>query len=58
MIKLLWVITLLCALIAGAVLALTVLAASGAPQQAAGAAIALAVAVIPYVLTRAAEGLR
>lgn len=58
MIKFLWVVTLLAALVAGAVLALTVLLATGAPQQAAGAAIAVAVAVIPYVLARAAEGLR
>jgi hypothetical protein len=30
--------------------------ANGAPQQAAGAAIALAIAVVPYIFTRAVEG--
>lgn len=57
MVKFLWVVTILIAILAGAVLALTVLTASAAPQQAAGAAIAAAMAIIPYVITRGAEGL-
>ena len=32
-------------------------AATGAPQEAAGAAMALAIAVIPYVFTRCIEGM-
>lgn len=58
MVKFLWVLALLGALGGGLVLLLTVGAAQGAPQQAAGAAVAVALAVIPYVLARAAEGLR
>jgi hypothetical protein len=50
-----WVITVLAACIAGAVLALTFTAANGAPQEAAGAALALAICVIPYVFTRASQ---
>jgi len=57
MIKFFWVITLLCAILAGLVLGFTVLAAAGAPQQAAGAAIALGLAVIPYIATRAIQEL-
>lgn len=41
------------ALLGGVVLVLSVVLSSGAPQQAAGAAIAVALAVIPYVLARA-----
>jgi hypothetical protein len=55
--KLCWALTLVGTLAAGGVLALTILTATGAPQQAAGAAVSVAVAVIPYVFTRAVEGL-
>lgn len=55
MVKFLWVITALACIPSGALLLLA-LVAQGAPQQAAGAAIAVAVAVIPYVFTRAVEG--
>lgn len=41
------------AVLGGLVLVLSVVGSSGAPQQAAGAAIAVALAVIPYVLARA-----
>lgn len=37
------------------VLVITFAAAKGAPQEAAGAAIALAICVIPYVFTRACQ---
>jgi hypothetical protein len=50
-----WVVTGLAAFIAGGVLFLTVGSANGAPQEAAGAAIALAICVIPYVFTRACQ---
>lgn len=53
-----WVVALLGALLAAGALVLTVLIASGAPQQAAGAAIACALAVIPYVLARAVESIK
>jgi hypothetical protein len=54
--KFFWLVTALAACLAGATLAATLATSSGAPQQAAGAAIALAIAVIPYVFTRTVEG--
>lgn len=53
----LWICTLLASVLAGLVLVASVVGAKGAPQEAAGAAIALCVAVIPYVFTRAIEGI-
>lgn len=50
-----WVITVLAACIAGAVLFITFTTANGAPQEAAGAALALSICVIPYVFTRACQ---
>lgn len=58
MISFSWVITILATVVAVGVLLLTFGAAKGAPQEAAGAAIACAIVVIPYVFTRALEGLR
>lgn len=55
--KLLWAVSGSASLIAGFVLVAGVTAANGAPQEASAAAIAIAVAVIPYVLARAWEGL-
>ena len=52
-----WVCTLLAACIAALVLVATLVMAKGAPQEASGAAIALCIAVIPYVFTRAVEGM-
>jgi uncharacterized membrane protein len=54
--KALWVITALAAALGGCALVLAIFAGS-APQQAALAAIAVALAVIPYVFTRAVEGI-
>lgn len=48
-----WIITLICCIIAGLTLVATMTSSNGAPQEAAGAAIACAVVVIPYVFTRA-----
>lgn len=48
-----WVVTIVCCIIAGIVLLTTSIGSNGAPQQAAGAAIAAALAVIPYVFSRA-----
>ena len=50
-----WIITLLAACLAGFELFFTVGSANGAPQQAAGAAMAMAICVIPYVFTRACQ---
>jgi hypothetical protein len=50
-----WVITALAACFGGLVLYLTFTEASGAPQEAAGAALAVAICIIPYVFTRACQ---
>lgn len=55
--KICWVATLLAAVLAGFLGFVMVRGATGAPQEAAGAAMALAIAVVPYVFTRAIEGL-
>lgn len=52
-----WVITILCCIVAGIILISTSIGSNGAPQQAAGAAIAAALVVIPYVFTRAVSEL-
>lgn len=46
------VVTFLCSIIAATVLVVGQLAAKSAPQEASVAALALAIAVIPYVFTR------
>lgn len=57
-VKFFWVLTLLGAAAGGLALAVTLLYGSGAPQHAAGAAIALGLAVIPYVGARAVAELK
>jgi len=57
-VKFCWGITLLASLLAGLGLAISTVLLSSAPQQAAGAALSVGLAVIPYVLTRAVEGLK
>lgn len=52
----LWFLTAVCAIISTLQFAATVTSAESAPQQAAGAAIAAAGVIIPYVFTRAIEG--
>lgn len=52
----LWLLTLLCSLV-GAFLLFEALGAEAAPAQAAAAAVACGFAVIPYVFTRAVEGI-
>lgn len=54
--KFLWFCTLVASVLAGALVVVTLETAKGAPQEAAGAAIALCIAAIPYVFTRAIEG--
>jgi hypothetical protein len=56
-IKICWVITAAAGLLASFVLAATAIVARGAPQQAAGAAMALGIVVIPYIVTKALDGL-
>lgn len=58
MIKFLWVCTALGSLLGGLGLLASLLLVNGAPTQAAGAALSIGMAVIPYCLARAAEGLR
>lgn len=52
----LWLGTAIFALLSVLIVFATLAGAKGAPQEAAGAAIALCCAVIPYVFTRAVEG--
>ena len=55
---LLWVVTIISSCIGGIILLFTLVSSSGAPQEAAGAAIAIAFTVIPYCIARAYEKLR
>lgn len=59
MLKACWIVTLLAAA-AGGLLVLDLFMRQGAsaPQEAAGAAIACALCIVPYVFTRAVEGLK
>ncbi len=56
MIHFLWFLSLMGSIAGGFMLLVAISASNGAPQQAAGAAIALGLAVIPYVFTRCIEG--
>lgn len=53
----LWVVTLVGAVVGGLIFIGTTFGAKSAPQEAAGYAMAVACVVIPYVFTRACEGL-
>lgn len=55
--KALWIVTLVSTSFAAMALLVSLASAKGAPQEAAGAAIACAMAIIPYVFTRAIQGL-
>lgn len=57
-VSLFWLVTLLSSCAAIFMFYFTMKHSNGAPQQAAGAAIAIALVVIPYVITRAIEGIR
>jgi hypothetical protein len=52
-----WIVTILACIIAGSLFIFTITSSKGAPQEAAGAAMACAVAIIPYVFARAVEKL-
>lgn len=56
--RLLWIFAAICTLFGLLQLGYTFVAAESAPQQAAGAALAAALAVVPYVLARADQELR
>lgn len=56
--RVLFALPLIGSVIGGAVLILTLVGAQGAPQEAAGAAIAVALAVLPYVLCRSIQLMR
>ncbi len=51
--KIFWIITIIGSGLGLLILIATLMGASGAPQEAAGAAIAVAFAVIPYCVARA-----
>jgi hypothetical protein len=53
--KFLWLLTIIGCVAGLFVLFFTLVGASGAPQEAAGAAIAIAFAVIPYCLARSVQ---
>ncbi len=55
---LLWIVTILGSILGVVILIGTLLSADGAPQQAAGAAVSVALAVIPYCVARAVTELR
>ena len=55
--KALWVLTLIGAVFGGLTIVITLGASSSAPQEAAGFAMACALAIVPYVFARAAQGL-
>lgn len=55
--KICWGITALASCLAAVGFVSSNAAATSAPQEAAGAAMALAIAVIPYVFTRCVEGM-
>jgi len=57
LVKISWGVTALAAGLAALLFVSMMSEATGAPQEAAGAAMALAIAVIPYVFTRCLEGI-
>lgn len=58
MARLLWVLTILGSLFGGLFVFFALTLSNGAPQEAAGAAIGIAFAVIPYCLARAVSELK
>ena len=53
--KFLWVLTMIGSVLGGLVVLCGVIGANGAPQDAAAAAVGIAMAAIPYCLARAAS---
>lgn len=56
--KALWIITIIFSILGALVFVGTVASSNGAPQEAAGAAMALCLAVIPYVISRAVSEIK
>lgn len=56
-VSILWVLTILGTLYGGFTFAQTLMLADSAPQQAAGAAMAVGWAILPYILARAVSEL-
>lgn len=52
-----WILTMLGCVIGGIVLVTTLASSTGAPQEAAGGAVAVAFGALPYFFTRALEAL-
>jgi hypothetical protein len=57
LVKIAWGLTAVAAILAAAALFMSSMLSRSAPQQAAGAATALGIAVIPYILAKALDGL-
>lgn len=55
--KFLWFVTLLASIVGGLIFVLTLATSKGAPQEAAGYAMACAACIVPYVFTRAAQAI-
>lgn len=56
--KVLWILTIVFSVFGGLIFVGTMKSANGAPQEAAGAAVSLCLAVIPYVISRAVSELK
>ena len=52
-----WIVTIICTGFSALIVAFTLVASQGAPQQAAGFAMACAVSIIPYVFCRSMAAL-
>jgi sugar phosphate permease len=58
MVTFFWVLTIIGSVIGGLMIFATLASAKGAPQEAAGAAIGLSFAIIPYCIARAVSEIR
>lgn len=58
MLKFMWVLTIIFSVLGAIVFVISVTSANGAPQEAAGSAMALCLTVIPYVISRAVSEIK
>jgi len=56
--KTLWILTIIFSVLGGLVFVGAVVSSNGAPQEAAGSAMALCLAVIPYVISRSVSEIK
>ncbi|HPJ36692.1 MAG TPA: hypothetical protein PK358_17785 [Spirochaetota bacterium] len=56
--KVLWILTIVFSILGALLFVGTIASSNGAPQEAAGSAMALCLAVIPYVLSRAVSEIK